>query len=224
MSYRDKARLIAIVGVFAVGLDATLLAAQVSVGSRSALWVGSPLDDYVRLLQLSGQVPLSSRMLRPMEAENRSLTLRDSSSLALNPWRARYGSRQDLDSTRIAIETYDPIVRLTENSAVPFGTNDGALWAGRGLSGALDLGAAIKYRGLTVRLAPTLTYSQNAEFTLGALHPRYLDGSTVPYCKTVFRPTCRRTLIRTSRSISTCHSDSVTVLFTPSAGARVEWS
>lgn len=145
------------------------LGAQGPVRSRSALWVGAPLDDYLRLLQLTGEVPLSSRLLRPLEHESRTLAISDSGTPALNPWRARYGSRQSADTGRLSVELYDPIVRITGNSAIPFGTNDGALWAGKGLSSAIDVGAAVRYGPLSVRLAPTATWSQNGEFELGAL-------------------------------------------------------
>jgi hypothetical protein len=145
------------------------LHAQLPVRSRSPLWVGTPLDDYLRLLQLTGEAPLSSRLLRPLEHEARTLALPDSAPLSRNPWRARYGSRQRADMSRFSVELYDPIVRVTSNSAVPFGANDGALWAGKGLSGAMDLGAAARFGPLTVRLAPTATWSRNEPFELGAL-------------------------------------------------------
>lgn len=153
---------------------------QPAIRNRSALWVGAPLDEYIRLLQLSGEVPLASRMLRPLQSEMDALVLSDSAKLAMNPWRARYGSRQRADTNRFRVEVYDPILRLTENSAVPFGANDGALWAGRGISGAVDVGGALRYGGLTVRLAPAITWSQNASFTLGALHARYNNGIAQP--------------------------------------------
>lgn len=154
--------------------------AQPTVRGRSGLWVGSPLDEYVRLLQLTGEVPLSSRLLRPLDGEMRSLALDDSAAPSKNPWRARYGSRQRVDTAAMSIELYDPILRSVYNSAIPFGTNDGVMWAGRGISAAMDLGAALRYGSLTVRVAPTVTYSQNADFELGALHPRFVNGVAQP--------------------------------------------
>jgi hypothetical protein len=164
-------------------LTAVLLLATVvrvagsqSIETRSPLWVGAPLDEYVRLLQLAGEVPLSSRMLRPLGAPDWTLRLSDSAAPSRNPWRARYSSGHAADTNRLRIQVYDPIVRMTHNSAVPFGTNDGAMWAGRGLATAVDAGAAIRYGPISIRLAPTFTYSQNASFTLGALHQRFVNG------------------------------------------------
>ena len=157
--------------------------AQPVARARSALWVGAPLDDYVRVLQLTGALPLSSRMLRPLEHEARTLAIVDSGQRSLNPWRERHGDGERADTGRFSLEVYHPVLRLTHNSAVPFGGNDGALWAGRGLSGALDLGVAVRYGPLTVRVAPTLTYSQNREFTLGDLYqpPAGMSPYADPY-------------------------------------------
>ena len=155
------------------------LGAQDSVRTRSALWVGSPLDDYLRLMQLTGEQPLSSRLLRPLEREARLLTMSDSAAPERSPWSMRYGSRQRADTGLSAFERYEPILRVTGNTAVPFGGNDGALWAGKGLNFALDLGIAARYGPLTVRLAPSLVYSQNKEFVLAVLYGAPADMS--PY-------------------------------------------
>ncbi|MBA3891835.1 MAG: hypothetical protein H0X64_15035, partial [Gemmatimonadaceae bacterium] len=162
-----------------VALLAASAIAQLPVKSRSALWVGTPLDEYVRLLQLTGEHPLSSRLLRPLEYESRTLTLRGDASLGRNPWRERYGASQGSHTGTFALELYEPLLLTTANSAVPFGTNDGAMWAGKGVSASLTAGAAMRAGPLTVRLAPVLTWSQNAEFTLGELF-KPLPG-TPPY-------------------------------------------
>jgi len=151
--------------------------AQLPVTSSSGLWVGSPLDDYVRLLQLSGEVGLSSRMLRPLEHEARTLSLSDSAAPSRNPWRSYYGGAQRADTARLSIALHDPLVRLASNSAVPYGGNDGAMWAGRGLSGLVTLGAVLRAGPLTVRIAPEYTWSQNQEFPLGALPGRAATAS-----------------------------------------------
>ena len=53
---------------------------------------------------------------------------------------------------------------LTVNSERPWGFNDGALWAGKGLSGRLDLGARFRHGPLTVTLDPTIWFAQNSGF------------------------------------------------------------
>jgi hypothetical protein len=132
-----------------------------TVRNESPAFVGSAFDDYVRLLQLTGAAPLASRMLRPGSRSIDSVAAPDSA----DAW-ARLFSRPPAAASPFAVAIYDPELRLTENSAVPFGRNDGALWAGKGVSGAVTFGGDLRWRGLTVRLAPTATFSQNAGFPI----------------------------------------------------------
>lgn len=176
----------ALVGALAITVAAGAPAgAQFSFSTRPATWVGSPADDYVRLMQLTGAVPLSSRMLRPLESEANPV-LPDTGPVWLNPWRARFAKlgRDTGDSVpnwhRVRVEAYAPMLRSVYNSRVPFGGDDGALWAGKGLSGAVDLGAEVKWGPVTARLAPTLWYARNEVFPLGPLYGQPPAG-TSPY-------------------------------------------
>jgi hypothetical protein len=57
-----------------------------------------------------------------------------------------------------------PLVRTTWNSAIPFGGNDAALWAGRGVS-ALVRGGLVAERGrVRAQLLPEIAISQNRAF------------------------------------------------------------
>ena len=61
-----------------------------------------------------------------------------------------------------------PTLRLVSNSALPSGGNDGAVWAGRGLSGSITGGATygrtLDFGHLDVVLSPELTFSANRSF------------------------------------------------------------
>jgi hypothetical protein len=61
-----------------------------------------------------------------------------------------------------------PTLRLVWNSALPSGGNDGALWAGRGLSGSVTGGATYRrgfeFGRLDVVLSPDFTFSANRSF------------------------------------------------------------
>src|SRR5690348_4293600 len=63
-----------------------------------------------------------------------------------------------------------PTVRIAWNSDLPSGGNDGALWAGRGLSMSITGGATYSRptaRGrLQLTLAPEITYSGNRPFPI----------------------------------------------------------
>jgi hypothetical protein len=56
--------------------------------------------------------------------------------------------------------------QLIHNAAFPFGKNDGAIWAGRGLTAAADGGVSAALGPLTVTIAPTVFATQNASFPL----------------------------------------------------------
>ena len=57
-----------------------------------------------------------------------------------------------------------PELRGVWNSALPFSLNEGALWAGRGLSTRLSGGALVRTGRVTLILAPQLLFEQNRSF------------------------------------------------------------
>lgn len=70
------------------------------------------------------------------------------------------------DSTSRAGFT-EPSVSLFENSAFPWGFNDGPVWAGKGITAAISAGAELVRPHLSVTLAPMAFIAQNAEFVVG---------------------------------------------------------
>jgi len=65
-----------------------------------------------------------------------------------------------------------PALTTAWNSEIPISLNEGALWAGRGLSTALSGGVQAEYGPLRLVLAPQLVSSQNREFE-GRRYPEY---------------------------------------------------
>lgn len=59
-----------------------------------------------------------------------------------------------------------PEVQLVHNSTLPWSMNDGALWAGRGLSTRIIAGVAAKVGPLRMVIAPELVASENRHFDL----------------------------------------------------------
>lgn len=125
-------------------------------------WVGSPREDYLRLLQLTGAAQPTSWMVRPVDGQTR-LTRADRST---NPWSASMHLPDSVLRAGKHVALYDLVERSVYNSAWPSGGNDGALWAGRGLSSAIDGGAELRLGLAHLTIAPTLLYSQNAGFAL----------------------------------------------------------
>lgn len=140
-------------------------------------WVGSPSEEYVRLLQLTGVVPMSSLMIRPTEYAT-AWDAPDSAQWRA-PWR-RYNDAAFVTDSINGISTtlYRPYTHVTFNSAFAWGMNDGALWSGKGLSAAQTAGAGAEWGPLRVDFVPTFTWSQNSAFTL-APH-RVVEPNTTP--------------------------------------------
>lgn len=140
------------------------------VGGRSEFFAGGDLENYLRLLQTTGAVPLypwSVRGFSPGEVDR--LVPPDSA----HPWAGRYdlapptchGDR--LDPLRsLSLDLVRPRVTFIENTAFPFGANDGPVWAGRGLTTVVQAGVAIRYGPLSATFAPIVFRAENAAFDL----------------------------------------------------------
>lgn len=153
-------------GLLAVSVLWTPVAAQVApteVGHE--LFVNSELEQYLRLLQTVGEVsphPWSVRSFGPAEIAR----LRPSGER--HPWGERYRF-EVLEGVRLV----RPEVAMLGNSHAPYGYNDGAVWAGRGVTVAGRLGVAARFGPLSATIAPEFFQAQNAAFSL---HPRSRAG------------------------------------------------
>jgi len=132
------------------------------MGGRSELFAGSELETYLRYLQLLGAsapYPWSVRGFSPREVD--ALLAPG----AAHPWAARY----DLGAAGAGGRGVDlvlPTASARLNSSFPYGGNDGAVWAGRGLTLAAQAGVAVRWRALSATLAPVAFATQNATFPL----------------------------------------------------------
>ncbi|HUF76324.1 MAG TPA: hypothetical protein VMM35_08600, partial [Longimicrobiales bacterium] len=143
-------------------LAAALSLLLISGASAQTLTVGDPLEDYLRVLQISGQADVGSFTVRPWVEEDVRSVLGEE----WGPWAPRLRERLvDLPSgPRLSVVA--PQLRAYANSRFPVGRNDGVVWQGRGLTTALDVGAALQWRAVTVELRPTVLFTQNTSFEL----------------------------------------------------------
>jgi hypothetical protein len=148
------------------------------------VFVNSEAERYLRTLQVAGQVPLypwSSRSFSPAEVD--SLLPGNTG----HPWAALHDwSRQ---RTRLRAGLIAPRVELIYNSAFPMGNNDGAVWAGRGLTAAVHAGAVLRYAAFSLVLAPVAFQAENRGFDLaptGLTGPLQYADPVSP--KTIDRP------------------------------------
>jgi hypothetical protein len=140
------------------------LLAQPAGGQPVMHWweatAGSQVEEYLRVLQGAGKVqpyPMSLRGLALAEIEMLART--DSA----HPWRAALEERGGSPSP---FRIRRPELSVMFNSARPAGFNDGAVWAGRGMTASLQGGAIYQAGVLTVIAHPILFWSQNAAFPL----------------------------------------------------------
>jgi len=120
---------------------------------------GDPRIEYLRYLQLTGRAPLEPLMILPLAS--RAATRVE----GRGPWGAFFGTTR---GTR----TFGPIqigltpvrLRAVFNSDFPDAGNDGALWAGRGISSSLEAGLFATLSPVSVQFAPVVHFSQNRDF------------------------------------------------------------
>jgi hypothetical protein len=143
---------------------------------RGEVFVGSEVESYLRVLQVAGRggrYPWAIRGFSPREVGR--LAPADSA----HAWAGRYSFA--LDSARGA-RWVRPQVQAIANSTMPYGANDGPIWAGRGLTLAADGGVAFERGAFSLTLDPMVFVAQNAAFDLedtGADGPlRYADPVT----------------------------------------------
>jgi hypothetical protein len=129
------------------------------------LFVGSALEDYLRVLQVAGEAPLhpwSVRHFGPREAER--VLPADS---AVHPWARRYDFARP-GGTRV--RRLPVAGRAVVNSAFPYGYNDGPAWAGKGVTLVADAGIAVHAGPLSLTVAPEVFLAFNQGF------PRVYNG------------------------------------------------
>jgi hypothetical protein len=143
-------------------LAAGRLAAQPAPATlRAEVTAGGEAERYLRLLQVVGAAPLypwSIRGFSPAEVD------RLLAAGGQGPWAARLGAADSAHGVRLVV--LRPSTSLVYNSAFPAGSNDGAVWAGRGVTAAATAGALLRWGALSVRLEPVVFWAQNREFAL----------------------------------------------------------
>lgn len=117
--------------------------------------LGSAADDLSRVAELAGQAPLTPRVLRRLSGERPQL-LCPGSPPAEPPERA---PAPEPEWTLVPPTSFSRLLTGWSDDR-----NDGALFAGRGLSTALSAGVRLRWALLTAQLAPQLSWQQNRDF------------------------------------------------------------
>jgi hypothetical protein len=159
----------------AIILWSTAVAAQSTGGAGWAhLSANSETERYFRVLQLTGVTPSSQWTIRPfgpMERETWTIS-------GDHPWRAQQRGLEASARAGLTPQT----LSLAGNSSFPYGFNDGPMWAGKGVTMALQGGAFAKRGGFFLQAEPMVFMAQNADFAIASNGftdaRRYGDWST----------------------------------------------
>lgn len=153
-----------------IALGGARLAAQGECTATIPIAIGSEWERYLRVAQVSGALDLEPWSLRAFSpVQQRRLAPTDTSL----PWTSRPVPVRSWCAHGRWVAAGPINAQLVENSGFPLGENDGAVWAGRGLTAAADALVAGRIGPLTLVLAPIAFVSQNAAF---ALRPNGLSG------------------------------------------------
>jgi hypothetical protein len=147
--------------VFVVMISAPLLAQDTA--SRVAfplVSVGTVEDNYLRYLQSAGIVPSYPWSIRGLSSREASLLAADARGHPRLPGLKKAGR----DAISIRLLPLEGTVRF--NSAFPYGSNDGAIWAGRGLTPAIAGGFVAVAGPISLVLDPIAFVAQNERFQL----------------------------------------------------------
>ncbi|HEY2825193.1 MAG TPA: capsule assembly Wzi family protein [Gemmatimonadales bacterium] len=136
---------------------------------------GSELDGYLRFLDLRGQAGITPLIFRSASTF-RSLGFARSDSA--RPWDAQHVLA---DTASGAFRVLVPDLHLVYNSDNPHGANDGALWAGKGISGAVTGGVEVRMGPVVATVAPTLWWTQNQDFPLVPVTIAHRSQFAYPY-------------------------------------------
>jgi len=123
-----------------------------------------------------GQAPLSAWSLRPFAP---AVTDTLSQPSGTHPWQSNGPFKDDPTIKRFAVLPASVISRY--NSAYPFGSNDGPVWAGRGVTFSVQGGFSSRMGPVTIVLDPIVFWTGNAKFQLqqntsGIERLRFADG------------------------------------------------
>jgi hypothetical protein len=155
--------------LLAISLTGGQLAAQERVPAAvgAEVFAGSELEDYLRVLQLAGRAapyPWSVRGFSVAEVE--AMAPADTA----HPWAYRVDFTGEGPGRRSG--WIRPRAQAFFNSTFAHG-GDGAVWAGRGVTGSVQAGGWARWGPASLTVAPTAFWSQNADFELV---PTGLDG------------------------------------------------
>ena len=131
---------------------------------RHEVFASSVAESYLRYLQSIGKVPEQPWSSRPFSSRELDRMLAKDSA---HPWADRFSDRSK-QSSGIRYGFITPDLSFIYNSGFAYGSNDGPVWAGRGLTSIVSAGVYLKTGYVSLTIAPTAFRAQNAAFDLAS--------------------------------------------------------
>jgi hypothetical protein len=150
---------VAIVSFAPATIDAQWQSNTGPAGSTLGATVGSDVERYLRALSIAGIVRVLPWAARPFGPDELRTIFRDSARIA-HPWQ-RAVTRELSARARIGAIAY-----ANENSGFAWGSNDGPMWQGRGVTGAVGLSASVHWGPLSLVAAPVAFSAQNKPYEI----------------------------------------------------------
>ena len=132
------------------------------IDARWQVFANSEWDQYLRLMQLTRQSKWSPWSIRSFSRKQIEALTPES---GVDPWARRFAF-EARDDPKMGWAVIRPTSSLVFNSSFPYGTNDGVVWAGKGLTGALQPGVAAWWGPVSLTVSPIAFQSQNDAFDL----------------------------------------------------------
>lgn len=160
-SLRSRGRLYSL--ILAAFLSASPARAQVfsGTGNSHEVFVGSETETYLRYLDLTDTTSNAAWSIRPLSPPQLQKL---SHQIAGTPWESRLSGFLQGDRFRVGL--LSPQASLRFNSAFAYGSDDGAIWAGRGLTTAVAAGVYASVGPISLSLLPTAFRAENNAFPL----------------------------------------------------------
>ena len=129
---------------------------------RYDLFADSPGENYLRYLQTTGLVPLYPWSSRSFSQRELGVLIPKDT---LHPWVQRF-REQSLSYSRFRYGLVQPSGSARYNSAFAYGSNDGPIWAGRGLTSAAQAGFYAAWGPATLTVAPMVFRAGNGAYDI----------------------------------------------------------
>jgi hypothetical protein len=134
--------------------------------AAAPILVGSEWEQYVRVAQVAGAVALQPWMVRELDPRQWSKLFPRDTSL---PWSdVTPGAERSFCGKHVRAFVLAPNGQLIYNSSFPITYNDGAVWAGRGVTVVANGGGSVSAGPFTLTVAPIFFSTENERFTLAA--------------------------------------------------------